>query len=472
MWDAPMPPARVVVSLRGTGFLKQVYKEDVYYTGTANDYSTQYFPNPFYVANVPDSGFIPANAFGGGYNWDSWGNDGPPNGWGMNGGEGGQGPYHFWQPVVTPGTNPETGLLLDGTLSAANLVELAAIQAAYNDSSISRDLTVYTDNHGEAMVAANGDFKTNLSACATNQLAGGKHCKPGDEVGDGTITATADYPEFRGKHPPVLSNAVVVTWTWGGYKDVTIENDPAGNAQFKYIVFHALDRDGFCLVPSGAVSLHPVLTSDVNDEFNGGPSETVDFLIDAGEGIIVGTSWGGTINDGKQFATGVATYSKADTSYTGLEFGLSPLAAAGATDECQAWIKVSNSLLGVLNILVTAHNDEGDVAFDRIVDLQNTMSLTLNFRWSLVTWPGADNIAVADALKGTGANDSGNDIFSEVTAVYGWDAAAQDWLGFFPDGVNVPGANDLVTLDLGSAYWIAIKGPGALTWTIATNVGA
>ena len=100
------------------------------------------------------------------------------------------------------------------------------------------------------------------------------------------------------------------------------------------------------------------------------------------------------------------------------------------------------------------------------------MALTLNFRWSLVTWPGADNIAVADALKGTGANDAGNDIFSEVTAVYGWDAAAQDWLGFFPDGVNVPGANDLVTLDLGSAYWIAIKGPGALTWTIATNVGA
>ncbi|WP_288017771.1 hypothetical protein [Tepidiforma sp.] len=74
------------------------------------------------------------------------------------------------------------------------------------------------------MVAANGDFKTDLSACATNALAGGKHCKPGDKVGKGTITATADYPDFRGKHFPVLSNAVTVDWTWGGYKDVTVHD--------------------------------------------------------------------------------------------------------------------------------------------------------------------------------------------------------------------------------------------------------
>src|SRR4029079_2458602 len=30
MWDAPMPPSRVTVSIRGAGFIKQVYKEDVY----------------------------------------------------------------------------------------------------------------------------------------------------------------------------------------------------------------------------------------------------------------------------------------------------------------------------------------------------------------------------------------------------------------------------------------------------------
>jgi hypothetical protein len=58
-----------------------------------------------------------------------------------------------------------------------------------------------------------------------------------------------------------------------------------------------------------------------------------------------------------------------------------------------------------------------------------------------------------------------------VTAVYGWNQAAQEWLAFFPSGVNVPGANDLLTLDNGAAYWIAIEAPGPVTWTIAKNVG-
>jgi len=132
---------------------------------------------------------------------------------------------------------------------------------------------------------------------------------------------------------------------------------------------------------------------------------------------------------------------------------------------------VSNSLLGVLDVLTDAHDDEGDIAFDSIIDLQGTATFTLNFRWSLVTWTGADATPVADALKGTGANDAGNDISDQVTVVYGWDAPAQDWLGYFPGGVNVPGANDLTKLMSGAAYWIAIKGPGSVNWTIATDVG-
>ena len=39
-----------------------------------------------------------------------------------------------------------------------------------------------------------------------------------------------------------------------------------------------------------------------------------------------------------------------------------------------------------------------------------------------------------------------NDIFDQVTAVYGWNQASQTWLGFFPAGVSVPGANDLTSL--------------------------
>ena len=46
------------------------------------------------------------------------------------------------------------------------------------------------------MVTANGDYRTDLTACTTNVLAGGHHCAPGDHVGTGTITATVDYPDF------------------------------------------------------------------------------------------------------------------------------------------------------------------------------------------------------------------------------------------------------------------------------------
>jgi hypothetical protein len=351
------------------------------------------------------------------------------------------------------------------------------------DPTISRDMVVYSDNHGEFMVTANGDFKTDLTACATNVLAGGKLCKQGDKVGTGTIKATVDYPDFRGKHFPVESNQAVVTWLWGGYKDVTIE--PGETDQFKYVVFHGLDRDGFCSpLTTGAVLLHPLLTSlDALTTIGFDPIETVDFLIDSGEGIIIGQSDLGDINDGRQFATGLRTFSVTENAASSAPikaFKFSPLAAADQKDECQAWIKVSNSLLGVLNVLVISHNDElnpatgtGDIGFDKIIDLTNTTTLTLSFRWTLITWAGADDISVSDAIKGTGTsgkNPGGNDISASVTAIYGWDAPAQQWLGYFPTGVNVPGANDLTVLKTGQAYWIAITGPSSVTWTFASNV--
>jgi hypothetical protein len=491
MWDAPMPPAPVSVAIRGTGFIKEVYKADVYYNGVANT-SSQVYPNPYYIENIPGSPFIPAVVAGGGYLWNSWANDGP-------GGDG-QGVYRYWEAVFVA-TNSEGFGEIAYTSTSTDGRELNLIRNYYEDWTIARDLVVFSDNHGEFMVSANGDFKTDLTACTTNVLAGGKHCKTGDKVGTGTITATVDYPDFRGKHFPVLSNAATVTWLWGGYKDVTVENGETD--QYKYIVFHAMDRDGFCADTTGldAVLLHSVLAANFtnylgmtdqstaftianmtgsapsNARHNNDPVENVDFLIDSGEGIIIGSSDPyAIISDGKQFATDVWTFStiQNDPAITGIkEFPLSSLAATGATDECQAWIKVSNSLLGILNVLAIANDDEGNIGFDKIIDLTNTTSYTLNFRWSLVTWAGADAISVSDAIKGTGTsgkNPGGNDISASVTAIYGWDAAAQQWLGYFPSGVNVPGANDLVSLKTGSAFWIAITGPSSVTWTIASNV--
>jgi hypothetical protein len=491
-WDAPMPVANVTVDLRESGFLKQVRKADVYWTGRANGHwgsvvtGGQDFTNPFYFSNVPDSMHIPAVVAGGGFLWDSWGVDGA--------GGLGQGAYEFWTAlpqflgwslgtdVRSVNTNTLGGY--DSSVTLAERTELQQIRAAYADlysstkedaetlqdaRAIGRTLVVFSDNHGEFMVAANGDFKLTYADCVTNVFAGGKHCDVDDVVGTSSIYATVDYPDFRGKHFALRSNTASITWTWGGYKEVTIEDGELD--QFKYIVFRAKDRDGYCYLPEGVVSLHPVLSAaDAHNTVGAyDPIEKVDFLIDSGEGIIVGTSGNtGTINDGKQFATGITTYSVLanNPATTGIK-EFTPL--DGSNDECQAWIRVSNSLLGILNVLTTAYDDEGNIGFDRIIDFSSTSSYTLTFRWSLITWAGQDGISPTNALQGTVGDDS-NDIFDQVTAIYGWNQTSQTWLGFFPAGVSVPGANDLTALENGAAYWIAIKGPDPVTWTIATDI--
>ncbi|GAB4331774.1 MAG: hypothetical protein Kow0010_17310 [Dehalococcoidia bacterium] len=443
MWDAPMPPALLAVDIRGAGFIKAVFKDEVYYTGTPNS-ALQDYTNPFYVSNIPDSPFIPAVVAGGGYFWDSWGNDGP--------GGNGDGVYDFWTPLpdliaTAPGKN--WAGVSDTSVTSTQKTELDGIRAAYGDDTIGRTLVLYTDNHGEAMVAANGDFKLDYSGCAVNAVYGSPHCDTGDVVGSSSIFATADYPDFRGKHPPVQSFSATVDWTWGGYKDVTIEDGET--EQFKYVVLHVKDRDGFCSVPAGAVSLHPVL------------GESVDFLIDGGEGKIVDSAQNGTLSGERGAADGVKTFSTA-VNTTLKEFPT----LDGSTDECQAWIKVSSSLLDIVNVLVTAHDPEGKVGFDVLVDFTSTFQYQLTFRWSLITWVGADGISPEAALKGEGANAGGTNIFDKVTAVYGWNQSAQAWLGFFPAAASLPGVNDLSALTTGQAYWIAVTENTA--WTVITDV--
>lgn len=452
-WDAPMPPAQITVSLTGTGFLRQVLKENVYYD--ANGYT-----NPFYQANIPSHWFLNPTTSGGGYLWDShdyWAIDsGLPTG-----------PYPFWAALTVADWAAGDQPWADADEKAELEAELDELRGLHGDDNIGRRIQVYSDNHGEFMVIANGDFLFSIANCGPNPLSGGKLCEPGDVVGAATIHADADYPDRRQALPPISSNNVEITWEWGGYKDVTVEPDPLGNDQFVYVVYHAIDRDGFCEVPSGAVSRGSVLGQDIH------------FLLDSGEGVIIDTSagTGPILFPDRIEAADVPTHAvHIEDVGTGTNFPFSPLAPEGTEFECQAWIKVSNSLLGITDALVIAHGSQpegdanGDVMFDAIVDFAGEETIQLFYRWSLVTWIGADNIPVADALAGTGANDAGNDITDQVTAVYGWNAEAQQWLGYFPAGVGVPGANDLTALRTGNAYWIAIVAPGPVNWTIATAV--
>ncbi|MEO8540346.1 MAG: hypothetical protein ABI577_11440 [bacterium] len=232
---------------------------------------------------------------------------------------------------------------------------------------------------------------------------------------------------------------------------VTFQTENLDGSQFVYVVFHALDRDGFCQPPVGAVSLHPVI---------GLP---VDFVIEAGDGVIIESSdgsagFGRTANAVKTFSTAVNAASASPIR------AFKPL-IDGLADECQAWIRVSQSIPGPLRVLVTAPGDDGgQVGFLADLARPEGASLTLNFRWSLITWSGTDAIAPGTALKGP---SGGNDISGQTSAIYGWDAAAQRWLGYFPSGANIPGANDLTALKTGAAYWIAINGPSSVSWPVS-----
>jgi hypothetical protein len=209
------------------------------------------------------------------------------------------------------------------------------------------------------------------------------------------------------------------------------------------VVFHVVGYDGTCS--------EPVL------------GERVTFQIDSGTGIFIDAAGAGSFSnlfaDVETFRTGTATVGTAGPD----GYKVLPRQYAG---ECQAWVRISNSLLGVTNVLVTAYDPEppGVIRFDVVVDFQTTFTYNLVAGWNLIVWMGQNGISPAAALSGGNPN-----ITNITTALYGWVAATQTWLGFFPSGVNVPGANDLTALVNGEAYWIHLT--SGTSWTVPTNVG-
>ncbi|MCC7362781.1 MAG: IPT/TIG domain-containing protein [Dehalococcoidia bacterium] len=101
----------------------------------------------------------------------------------------------------------------------------------------------------------------------------------------------------------------------------------------------------------------------------------------------------------------------------------------------------------------------------------STQTVTLYVRWTLLAWQGPTMNALA-ALQGNDSNPQMNDVSGIVTAIYWWNAAGtgcptgqtQCWFAFFPDGVNIPGANDFSQLVHDEAYWFANGTSAATQW--------
>ena len=80
--------------------------------------------------------------------------------------------------------------------------------------------------------------------------------------------------------------------------------------------------------------------------------------------------------------------------------------------------------------------------------------IRLHSGWTEVVWPGADGVAISEAL--------GEDVVGRVDVIYQWLAETQTWRSHRPGAPPVLSAFD--TFQTGAGYWIAVT--EAIDWTV------
>jgi hypothetical protein len=307
--DAPMPPAEVTFTRTGSGFLHGVDKAS----------------GEYQVTHIPAEPQIqPATP----YLWHTWNGTGERSGL-----------YNFWTDFIGVG---DAVVSCPGDSPCDDGVATGGYDA----------IAVYSDNAGVAMAAINGDAELTFAECDNNlgdhliiEPIDGHYCEQNDVVGTSTVSANVDYPDKKPHQDIDAASPVTITWRWGGIKDITTApgETVGGEPISTYVIFNVRDRDGFC-DPSD--SLHPVL------------GEIVEFQIDQGDGIIIEAEGSGVIS-GDQRSAVTETF---DTD------GDSRTKGSPGDDVCQAWILVSHSLGTPVDVRVTAHDPEGTIEFDTILN--------------------------------------------------------------------------------------------------------
>jgi len=126
---------------------------------------------------------------------------------------------------------------------------------------------------------------------------------------------------------------------------------------------------------------------------------------------------------------------------------------------------------GVVDVRVTGPGGmSANTAADNFTNTSagQTVTYTLYFRFTLLVWTGKNNIGALAALSGqeTPDNPQTNNVSGSVGAIYRFNGSTQSWEAYFPGSDGVPGANNFTTLQNGTAYFIALKGGGTMSWTV------
>ncbi|MCX7617729.1 hypothetical protein [Tepidiforma sp.] len=289
-----------------------------------------------------------------------------------------------------------------------------------------------SDGQGQATIATYGDFNLTFEECPANRITGNPHCEPEQIVGRSRYFAVAEYPEptTRGKHPAIASNVDETTWRWAGYKRVTVVNGES--PQFKYVVAHLKDRDGFC----DAANFNNVLGIPIR------------FEIDAGSGIILEAADRPVdINGTRRFAT-ATTFDTRDARGNPINADIAKPVLED--DECQAWIRVTNSLMKPTNVMVTfpamPAPIPGDVTITAFsctgqesITVTNRGSSAVNLAGFGLKSPGGQT-GIAEHLDLSGILEPGQ----SKTFFGGPGATSRGWIG--NTGERILGPGDYVAL--------------------------
>lgn len=227
----------------------------------------------------------------------------------------------------------------DGGDSFFNILPRTGQSSALGSTARPRILSDATDQGGVATVDFFGDFNLSYEECPANPATGNPHCRPGDVVGRTQFYAVADYfniPGFShsGQLPPVTAEQAETVFTWAGYKTVTVEEVAPSQ---RYIVARMKDRDGYC----DAIA------------FNNALGVPVQFAIDAGDGIILEAQGQPAPIAFDRRSVTATSFDTQDDIGRQLNENIRRPVSASDGDECQAWIKISNSLPGPVNVQVT-----------------------------------------------------------------------------------------------------------------------
>ncbi|MCA9829453.1 MAG: hypothetical protein KC495_03180, partial [Dehalococcoidia bacterium] len=243
---------------------------------------------------------------------------------------------------------------------------------------------------GVSDVEVFGDQNLSFEGCAVNLPTGNPLCELDDIAGRTSYYAIVDYPELRnrGKLVPLRSNNVEARFHWAGYKRVTWEAGATDG--IRYVVAHLKDRDGFC----DAINWNNTL------------GVLVEFAIDSDDGII---TWRAdepsTVNNdvGDRHFALVTTFDTVDDTGEPMNGSIAKLVQT--PDECQAWVRIDNSLGEPVNVQVTFSAPPPPIPGDiRITDLVcgiygNSVTLT-NFGTNEVSLAGWALRSAARSLAG------------------------------------------------------------------------